>query len=260
MPDLEMSLTYEERIKLFQDRLYKVIKTVGKKKGSPGQLKLSELLPDKDENTTRQIAELLGKLAMSGDSKWKIALLSAQISIIKTRDASYKISFQYHVVPTIQLADCIPDKKKNLPIIDPPSTVLIETAENNVVGNGVMEEETITNASSCKCKGISDKRYFFKIVESDYDVISKSLNIHWTKLHNKWVSNDCCSDSADKKMRCNSCHLIAKNWRRTLLRREKNATATTSSSLTAPPSKEIVFQDMMQSIRTIVHKTCILQS
>ena len=51
MPDLEMSLTYEERIKLFQDRLYKVIKTVGKKKGSPGQLKLSDLLPDKDENT-----------------------------------------------------------------------------------------------------------------------------------------------------------------------------------------------------------------
>ena len=70
-------------------------------------------------------------------------------------------------------------------------------------------------------------------------------------------------------MRCNSCHLIAKNWRRTLLRREKNATATTSSSLTAPPSKEIVFQDMMQSIRTIleeniadttdVHKTARIQ-
>ena len=130
MPDLEMSLTYEERIKLFQDRLYKVIKTVGKKKGSPGQLKLSELLPDKDENTTRQIAELLGKLAKNGRSKWKDALLSAQISIIRTRSVSYEISFQYHVVPAIELVDCV--------------TVLIETAENNVVDNGVMEVDNST--------------------------------------------------------------------------------------------------------------------
>ena len=139
------------------------------------------------------------------------------------------------------------------------------TEENEYTphSNSIVEKE------ASKCKGISDKRDFFEIVESDYDVVSKSLNIHWTKLHNKWVSNDCCSDSADKKMRCNSCHLIAKNWRRTLLRRGKNATATTFSSSTAPPSKEIVFQDMMQSIRTIlednsaditdVHKTDSIQ-
>ena len=60
----------------------------------------------KDENTTRQIAELLGKLSRNGGSRWKTALDSAQISIVPTRYASYKISFKYHVLPTIQLVDC----------------------------------------------------------------------------------------------------------------------------------------------------------
>ena len=114
MPDLETSLTYEEGIKLFQNRLYKVIKIKGEKKESPGQLKLSELLPDEDENTTCQIAELLGRLAKNGGSKWKNALLSAQVSIIRTRYASYKISFKYKVLPAIDLVDCITDEKKIL--------------------------------------------------------------------------------------------------------------------------------------------------
>ena len=69
MTDLETSLTWLKGIKLFQDGLYNVIKTKGKKKESPGELKLSDLYPDEDENTTRQIAELLGKLARNGGSR-----------------------------------------------------------------------------------------------------------------------------------------------------------------------------------------------
>ena len=131
--------------------------------------------------------------------------------------------------------------------------VISSCTANNINNNndGVYISSVTTNASSSKCRGISNKRDFFRNVERDYDVVSKSLNIHWTTLHNRWVSNNCCSDSADKKMRCNSCHLTVKNWKRTLLR-VKNATATTSSSLTAPPSKKIVLEDMMQSIRTIL--------
>ena len=118
MGDLETSLTWLEGTKLFQDGLYNVIKSRGKKHESPGEQKLSALLPNEDENTTHQIADLLGKLARNGGSKWKTALDSAQISIIKTRGASYKISFQYRVLPTIQFRDCIPEKKKNLSIIN----------------------------------------------------------------------------------------------------------------------------------------------
>ena len=66
MPDLETSLTWSEGIKLFQDRLYNVVKTRGKKKESPGELQLSELLPDEDETTTCQITEILGKLIKNG--------------------------------------------------------------------------------------------------------------------------------------------------------------------------------------------------
>ena len=46
MGDLGTSLTWSEGIKLFQDGLYKVIKTKGKKKASHEELKLSQLLPD----------------------------------------------------------------------------------------------------------------------------------------------------------------------------------------------------------------------
>ena len=74
---------------------------------------------------------------------------SAGISIIGSNQKR-KISYTHGILPNVPLTSCIKEEKKDLPIIDPPSmedtnihnnTVLIESTENNVVENGVMEVE-----------------------------------------------------------------------------------------------------------------------
>ena len=84
MGDLETSLTWSEGIKLFQDGLYNVIKTRGKKNESPREQKLSDLLPDEDENTTRQIAELhwQGMEALSGKLHWILRKYQSLIPVV----------------------------------------------------------------------------------------------------------------------------------------------------------------------------------
>ena len=146
MAALETSLTWLELMKLFQDGLYDIIQTRGKKKGSPGEVFLRQLLPDNvTESVIEQVNTLLAKMSKNGGNKWKDALDSGPVTIVRGYlTYKRKISFKYWNIPTIQLVDCIPDKMKNLPIIDPPSTVLIETAENNVVDNGVMEVDNST--------------------------------------------------------------------------------------------------------------------
>ena len=58
-------------------------------------------------------------------------------------------------MPNVPLTSCIKEEKKNLLIVDPPSiedtinntTVQIETTENNVVDNEVMEVDNSNNAT-----------------------------------------------------------------------------------------------------------------
>ena len=182
MGDLETSLTWSEGIKLFQDGLYNVIKTRRKKHESPGEQKLSDLLPNEDENTTHQIAELLDKLARNGGSRWKTALDSAQISIVHTRYASYKITFKYHVLPTIQLVDCIPDKKKNLLIVDPPSIEdtsrhASKSKQNHL--RAALKVVAANNAGSSEKTATKNKkkRKFSEVLPQFINVASPSMRI-----------------------------------------------------------------------------------
>ena len=113
MAALETSLTWLELMKLFQDGLYDIIQTRGKKKGSPGEVFLRQLLPDNvTESVIEQVNTLLAKMSKNGGNKWKDALNSGPITIVRG-DLTYKrkISFKYWNIPTTQLVDCIPDKK-----------------------------------------------------------------------------------------------------------------------------------------------------
>ena len=280
MAALGTSLTWLELMKLFQDGLYDIIQTRGKKKGSPGEVFLRQLLPDNvTESVIEQVNTLLAKMSKNGGSKWKDALDSAHITIVRGNSTyKRKLSFKYWNIPTTQLVDCIPDKKKNLPIVDPPSiedtinstTVLIETAENNVVNNGVMKVDNSNNATmeeeeeekvrrrTCIC--ISKRKEYFQNI--DLDGLTQGIKSYWSKSMGCWRSYECCIGKLEKatlsvEARCRECKNVLKNWKRMLQNYQKKSTI---ASIQPQNAKQVSVNSMMQQICTLLEDDSISET
>jgi hypothetical protein len=147
MDALETSLTWLEAMKLFKAALYKVIMTIGKKKGYSGEIFLPGLFPNMSDHVVKQINTLLAIMSKNRYKHWINALLSAQIMILKGNEKNKrKICFKYGMLPTIDLINCIPVENKNLSIIK-NNVVDIMLQCVNKLNNGEMEHGLIEASS-----------------------------------------------------------------------------------------------------------------
>ena len=131
MAALGSDLTCIQGMEIFEFGLHNVIRSPGKVNGSPGSKSLAELLPkDTPSLHIDQVDRLLGYMAKNGFSLWTSALESAGITIIKVnKSLKRKISYKHRMLPNIPLTSCIPNKKKDLPII----TLLLWNTQTSII-------------------------------------------------------------------------------------------------------------------------------
>ena len=87
-----MSLTLSQGMELFKEALFTLISS-NENEGN-AEIFLTDLLVDQDEDIVKQVNTLLGMMARK--NKWKHALLSAKIEILKAKSKLRKIIFHYN--------------------------------------------------------------------------------------------------------------------------------------------------------------------
>ena len=236
MAALETSLTWLELTKLFQDGLYDIIQTRGKKKGSPGEVFLRQLLPDNvTESVIEQVNTLLAKMSKNGGNKWKDALDSGHITIVRGNSTYLrKISFKYWILPREALTSCIKEENKNLSIIknngqpdvhgqpDVQQTmeVMIEEPGNNNSGNDVNDDDnndeameivpplvlSLAHSVNTMCKGIRVNAGHYLDSIFDQKLVLRSL----AYCQDAWRTTSC-NILVQNSSRCVSCSTYHKH-------------------------------------------------